>query len=181
MAAATGLAGRYAQALFDLARDGAQVDAVAASLDTLRTALAENADFRTLTTSPVVSRADAERAMLATADGLALDPVTRSFTGVLARARRLAALPAIIAQYRRLAAAERGETTATVTSARPLEPDQVDALRDTLRRKLRREVEIVLTVDPAILGGLVVRVGSRLIDSSIRTKLAAVGAAMRGQ
>ena len=175
-----GLAGRYATALFGLAQDEGKLAEVSASLDRLAQAIVESADLARLTTSPLVSRAEAERGVLAAADAMGLDPLTRNFTGVLARARRLAALPAIVRAFRALAADARGATTAEVTSARPLSPEQVAALTATLTRKLRRDVAIDLRVDPEILGGLVVRVGSRLIDSSLRTKLAAVGAAMRG-
>lgn len=175
-----GLAGRYAAALFELASEAGSRDAVATSLDRVRLALADSADLRRMTTSPVLARADAERGILAVADGLGLDPLARGFLGVLARARRLASLPQIIAGYRALAARARGETSAIVTSARALSGDQIAQLRATLKAKLRQEVDIELRVDPAILGGLVVKIGSRMIDSSIRTKLAAVGAAMRG-
>jgi len=176
-----GLSGRYASALFEIARDGRAMDVVGASLATLEQAMAESADLRTLTTSPLIARGAAVRAIMATADDLGLDATVRNFLGLLARNRRLASLPAIIRAYRQMAADQRGETTAEVTSARALSAEQVERLRDTLKLKLRREVALDLRVDPAILGGLVVKVGSRLIDSSIRTKLAAVGAAMKGK
>ena len=173
-----GLAGRYAAALFGLARDQRSLDAVGVSLATVERALAESADFATLTRSPLIARADAERGVGVAADGLGVDPLTRNFLLVLARGRRLAALPAIIREYRAMAADARGEATAQVTAARALSEAQQEQLRDLLRAKLRRAVALDVRVDPAILGGLVVKVGSRLIDSSIRTKLAAVGAAM---
>ncbi len=175
-----GLSGRYASALFEIARDGRAMDVVGASLATLERAMAESADLRTLTTSPLIVRAAAVKAIMATADDLGLDTTVRNFLGLLARNRRLASLPAIIRAYRQMSADQRGETTAEVTSARALSAEQVERLRDTLKLKLRREVALDLRVDAAILGGLVVKVGSRLIDSSIRTKLAAVGAAMKG-
>ena len=175
-----GLSGRYALALFEIAQRARSFDIVRQSLATLEQAMAESADLRTLTTSPLISRPNAVKAILATADDLGLDTTVRNFLGLLARNRRLASLPAIIRAYRAMAADARGETTAEVTSARALSDEQVERLKDTLKQKLRREVTLDLRVDPAILGGLVVKVGSRLIDSSIRTKLAAVGAAMKG-
>lgn len=175
-----GLAGRYATALFGLATDEGRLAEVSASLERLARALADSDDLRLLTTSPLISRPDAERGALAAADALGLDATTKNFMGVLARARRLAALPAIVRAFRALAADARGATTAEVTSARPLTAAQAEKLTATLTRKLRRDVAVELRVDPGILGGLIVRVGSRLIDSSLRTKLAAVGAAMRG-
>ena len=179
---AAGLAGRYASALFELARDKEQLTQVGASLAKLAQALATSADMRAMTASPLVTRGEGEKAILGLADGLEVDPLTRNFLGVAARGRRLGALPAIIAAFRARAAAERGETTAEVTSAHPLDDEQVETLKRTLATKLRREVDVQLSVDPSLLGGLIVKVGSRLIDSSIKSKLAAVGAAMmKGQ
>jgi len=175
-----GLAGRYATALFEIARDGRSIDRVEQSLSDVRDALAQSDDYRRLTTSPLVSRGDAERAVLATADGLGLDPTTRSFLGVLAQNRRLGQLPAVVRAYRRLAAAHRGEATAEVVSAHPLAPDQVDQLRQSLRTRVGRDVSVDLRVDPDLLGGLVVRVGSQMIDSSIRTRLNTLAQAMKG-
>ncbi len=175
-----GLSGRYATALFDLARNARQTDTVAASLAGLRTALRESDDLRTLTTSPVIDRAAATRGIDAVATSLALDPLTRNFLGVLAHNRRLSALPAIIRDFDRLAAAERGEITAEVTSAHPLDAEQQAALKAKLRAGLGADAALVLNVDPEILGGLVVRVGSRMIDSSLRTKLNSLATAMKG-
>ncbi|WP_288458674.1 F0F1 ATP synthase subunit delta [uncultured Sphingomonas sp.] len=174
------LGGRYASALFDLAVEGKAVDRVEESLSAVRQALAESADFRMLTASPVVARGEAVKAVLATADQLGLDTTTKSFLGVLAENRRLSQLPQVIAAYRTLAARHRGETTAEVTSAHPLSDDQVEELKQQLRRRVGREVSVDLTVDPAILGGLVVRIGSQMIDSSIRTRLNALASAMKG-
>ncbi|PCG14093.1 MAG: F0F1 ATP synthase subunit delta [Sphingomonas sp.] len=174
------LGGRYASALFDLAVEAKAVDRVEESLSAVRQALAESADFRMLTASPVVARGEAVKAVLATADQLGLDTTTKSFLGVLAENRRLSQLPQVIAAYRTLAARHRGETTAEVTSAHPLSDDQVEELKQQLRRRVGREVSVDLTVDPAILGGLVVRIGSQMIDSSIRTRLNALASAMKG-
>jgi F-type H+-transporting ATPase subunit delta len=174
------LSGRYATALFDLARDAKAIDKVEASLATVSAALAESEDFRTLTSSPLVSRADAAKAVAATAGAMKLDKLTTSFLGVLAENRRLNQLPAIARAFRILAAQFRGETTAEVTSAHPLAPDQVDALKQQLRSRVGREVNVDLSVDPALLGGLVVKIGSQMIDSSIRTRLNTLAQAMKG-
>ncbi len=174
------LGGRYATALFDLARDARAIEAVEESLSSVRDALAQSDDLRCLTASPLVARGDAIRAVLATADQLGLDPTTRSFLGVLAENRRLAQLPAIIRAFRALAARHRGETTAEVTSAHPLTDDQVVELKQQLRQRVGREVAVDLSVDPALLGGLVVRIGSQMIDSSIRTRLNALAHVMKG-
>ena len=174
------LAGRYALALFELARETKSIDAVEASLSTVQGALAQSDDFRTLTASPVVSRGDAAKAVLASAQALGVDATTRSFLGVLAENRRLGQLPAIIRAFRQLASRHRGETTAEVTSAHPLSEDQIGELKQQLRQRVGREVAVELAVDPALLGGLVVRIGSQMIDSSIRTRLNALGSAMKG-
>jgi len=174
------LAGRYAKALFELARDGRQLDTVGASLDSLRTALAESEDFKALTTSPLVSRGQGEKAVAAAAKALKLDPLTSNFLGVRARNRRLAKLGDTIRAFGLLAAAHRGETSAEIISAHPLEDDQVDALKANLKTRVGRDVNVDLKVDPAILGGLVVKVGSQMIDGSIRTKLNNAAEAMKG-
>ncbi len=109
-----------------------------------------------------------------------LDALTAKFLGVLAQNRRLAQLPAVTAAFRALAAAHRGEASADVTSAHPLDAAQVDALKARLKATVGRDVAVNLKVDPAILGGLVVRIGSRMIDSSIRTRLNTLAVAMKG-
>jgi F-type H+-transporting ATPase subunit delta len=174
------LAGRYATALFELARDGKTIDTVEASLAKLRQALDESADFRRLTTSPLISRADATRAVEATASSLKLDATTAKFLGVLAENRRLNQLGPVIRAFRQLAAAHRGETNAEVTSAYPLSDDQVAALKQQLRQRIGRDVAVDCSVDPSLLGGLVVRIGSQMIDSSIRTRLKSLAHAMKG-
>ncbi len=176
----TGLAGRYATALFELARDQKQIETVSQSLARLRGALTESPDFAALVSSPLIGREEATRASLATADALGLDPVTRNFLGVLAKGRRLGVLAQIIRDFNKLAAHARGETTAEVTSAHPLNDEQVAALKTKLRASLGRDVAVDLRVDPSILGGLIVRVGSRMIDSSIKTKLDTLALAMKG-
>lgn len=174
------LSGRYATALFDLAREQRSIEVVEASLDAVRAAVAEVPELKRLIASPLVSRVQAERAVEAVSRQMQLDPVTARFLGVVAANRRLRELPAIIRAFNELSARFRGETTAEVTSAHPLTDDQVDELKQQLRQRLGREVSVKLAVDPALLGGLVVRIGSQMIDSSIRTRLNALAHAMKG-
>lgn len=174
------LSGRYALALFELARDEKKLESVSASLASLKAALAESEDFRTLTSSPLIGRVEGGKAVLAAAAAMKLDPLTTNFLGVLARNGRLGQLGAVIRAFNTLAARHRGEITAEVTSARPLDDGQVDAIKTNLRSRFGADIAVDLNVDPAILGGLVVKVGSRMIDGSIRTKLNSLAQAMKG-
>lgn len=174
------LAGRYATALFGLARDEKQIDAVTRSLETLEAALAESADFRTLVTSPLIGRAEAGKAIRALTPTLGVDAITAKFLGVLADNGRLAELKLVIKTFRTLATQHRGETTAEVTSARPLDDAQVAQLKANLKARLGRDVAIDAKVEPEILGGIIVRHGSQMIDASIRTKLNTLANAMKG-
>lgn len=174
------LSGRYAMALFELARDEQALDAVSTDLDKVKAALAEVPDFRALTHSPLIGRDNAAKAIAATAEAMGLSAITTKFLGVLAHNRRLIELAAVIRAFKALAAAHRGETTAEVTSAHPLDAGQIGALKDKLRQRFGRDVAIDAKVDPAILGGLVVKLGSRQIDGSIRTKLNTLAHAMKG-
>ena len=174
------LAGRYAIALFELANERKQLDAVGESLAALKQALAESDDLRALATSPLVGSGDSGRAIAAAADSLGLDPLTRNFLGVLAKNRRLSQIQNVIRAFDMLAAQHRGEVTAEVVSAHPLSDDQVEALKTNLRAETGRDITVDLSVDPSILGGLVVKVGSRMVDGSIRTKLNTLAHAMKG-
>ena len=174
------LGGRYATALFELARESKSIDTVEASLATVRQALADSADFKALTTSPLIGRVDAAKAVAAAAKAMKLDSTTTSFLGVLAHNRRLTQLPQIIAAFRGLASRYRGEVTADVTSAHPLTAAQVTELKQQLRQRIGSDVAVELNTDPALLGGLVVRIGSQMIDSSIRTRLNTLAHAMKG-
>lgn len=174
------LAGRYAIALFDLAREGKEVDGVTADLGIIRQTLDSTPDFAELTTSPLLSRELATLGIDAAANSMGLGRTTTKFLGVLAHNRRLSQLPKIIRAYRELAARHRGELTAEVTSAHPLDEDQVIALKQNLRTRFGSDVAVEPTVDPEILGGLIVKVGSQMIDGSIRTKLNTLAAAMKG-
>ncbi|MFM9976805.1 MAG: F0F1 ATP synthase subunit delta [Sphingomonadaceae bacterium] len=174
------LQGRYASALFALARDQKAIGQVEASLAVLEDALAQSADLKALMTNPLIARAAAARTIQAVAGELRLDPLTTKFLGVLAQNRRLAQVPAAIAAFRQLAARHRGETRAEVTSAHPLDRQQLDQLGAKLKARVGRDVTVATKVDPAILGGLVVRIGAQMIDSSIRTKLNTLAVAMKG-
>src|SRR4051812_40989193 len=174
------LAGRYASALFDLARDQRQIDAVGNSLNALGQALLDSREFAELIASPLVSRKDAGKAFAAMAPQLNLDPITTNFVGVLAHNGRKNQLRAIIRAFGRLAAEHRGEATAEVLTARPLNDDQLAALKAQLRARAGRDVNVDATIDPTILGGIVVKLGSQQIDASIRTKLNRLASAMKG-
>ena len=174
------LAGRYASALFDLAREQRQIDAVSRSVDSIRQALVDSKDFAELVTSPLVDRDEAGRAFAAVAESLNLDPITTNFLGVLAKNGRKRELGNVIRAFRRLAAEHRGEITAEVLTAHPLNDDQIAALKQQLRARAGRDVAIDARVDPAILGGLVAKLGSQMIDASIRTKLNRLAQAMKG-
>ena len=174
------LSGRYALALFELAREQKQLETVAASLATVRETLKESDDFRELATSPLIGRDEAMRAIAAAAQAMRLDPLTTSFLGVLAQNRRLRQLGNVIRAFNTLAARHRGEITAEVTSAFPLDDDQVDAIKQNLRTRMGRDIAVEMNVEPAILGGLVVKIGSQMIDGSIRTKLNNLAQAMKG-
>ena len=174
------LAGRYATALFGLASDEQQVDAVGRSLDSLEQAMTESADFRALVTSPLVSRADAGKTIRALVPALGLDSITGRFLGVLADNGRFSELKSVIRIFRELASDARGETKAEVTSAHQLGDDQIAALKTKLKARVGREITLDARVDPAILGGIVVRLGSQMIDASIATKLNTLATAMKG-
>ena len=174
------LAGRYASALFELARDQRQIESVGKSLDALGQALLDSKDFDELVSSPLVSRDEAAKAFAALAPQLQIDPITGNFLGVLARNGRKSELRNVIRAFRRLAAEQRGETTADVVTARPLNDDQLAQLRQQLRARAGRDVSIEANVDPNILGGLIVKLGSQQIDASIRTKLNRLAQAMKG-
>jgi F-type H+-transporting ATPase subunit delta len=174
------LAGRYASALFGLAREERQIDAVSRSLELLAQTLVDSRDFAEFVSSPLVDRNEARNAFAAVADELALDPTTRNFLGVLASNGRKNQLFTVIREFRRLAADHRCETTAEVTTAHPLKDDQISALKAQLRARVGREVAIAPRTDPDILGGIIVKLGSQMIDASIRTKLNRLAQLMAG-
>ena len=173
------LAGRYASALFDLASEAGTVTAVESDLDTLAEALRESAELRALIRNPEVSREALGRVLAGLGDTLKLTDLTRSFLGVLAQNRRVAELPAIIRAFQAIAAAQRGEVTAEVASAHALTDEQIATLATKLRAREGRTVKLKTRVDPDLLGGLVVTVGSKRIDGSIRTRLNTIAQAMK--
>jgi len=173
------LAGRYASALFELATENAAVTAVENDLASLKAALAESQDLASVTTNPQLSRSVAGEALAGVAKHLGLSELTTNFLGVLAANRRLPALPGMIEAFRAIAAAQRGEITASVTSAHPLSDTQLATLKDKLTAREGRTVMLSADVDPDLLGGLVVTIGSTRIDASIRTRLNSLAQAMK--
>jgi F-type H+-transporting ATPase subunit delta len=176
----TGLAGRYANAVFELAQEQVLVDTVAADLAALKGMIAASSDLARLVKSPLFSNEDQARALKPVLDRMGVNPLTAKFLLTLTGKRRLFALEAVIAAYDRLVARLKGEVRAEVTSAHQLSPAQTAELKSVLKARLGREPRLEARVDPTLLGGLVVKVGSRMIDSSLRTKLAGIRAAMRG-
>jgi F-type H+-transporting ATPase subunit delta len=170
-ASVSGVAERYASALFDLAGEDSALERVEADLGLLGGLIDESADLKRLIVSPVFSAEEQERAIGAIADRAGVTPLTGNFLRLAAKNRRLFALLGIIRAFREMAARHRGEVTAEVTSAHPLSDDQVGALKRALKEKLGKDVTLEARVNPAILGGLIVKVGSRMVDTSLRTRL----------
>lgn len=177
---ASGPAGRYATALFELASQNHVLDQVEGDLAVLGRAIEESPDLARMIASPVVSRDGQANTMSALAAKMGLGQTVQNFLGVLAKQRRLGALAAIIADFRRQLAAHRGEETAQVISAVALDETQLAAVRDAVAGYAGRPVQLSAAVDPSLLGGLVVRIGSRMIDASLRTKLNNLELSMRG-
>lgn len=175
----SGVAERYARSLFELARDGSAIDQIGGDLDSFEALIAESEDLRRLVVSPVFSADEQFRAISAIVDRAGLQTLTGNFLKVVAQNRRLFVLPGIIRSYRQFAAAHRGETTAEVTSAHALTSEQERELKSSLKAVTGKDVALNVTVDPAILGGLVVKVGSRQIDTSLRTKLSSLKLALK--
>jgi F-type H+-transporting ATPase subunit delta len=167
----TDVGGRYAQALFELAKGQGDVAAVEADLKSFKAMRAESADLRTLISSPIFDAEIKGKGLAAIADAASFGPTTKKFLGLVAANRRASALPAMIAGFERLAAADRGAVSAEVTTAMPLSEAQSKALAAALRTALGKDPEIETRVDAAILGGIKVRVGSRLYDASLKSRL----------
>ena len=178
--AAGGLAGRYANALFELAQEQKALDAVSADLASLRKAMDSSPDLARLVKSPVFSANDQARALKAVLEKMGAGALATKFVLLLADKRRLSALSGAITAYETLVAKSRGETEAEVTSARALGDSEVTELKAVLKSRLGKEPRLHTKVDPSLLGGLVVKVGSRMIDTSLRTKLDGLRAAMKG-
>jgi len=177
---AEALSDRYATALFELAEDGKQLDAVAGDLAGLQALISESGDLRRLIRSPVISRRDQQRAMAAVLERAKMADITRRFIGVVARNRRLFAFPSIIVAYQEMLANRRGLATAQVVSAKALSAAQIEAIGMELKKATGATVAVDARVDPSLLGGLVVKVGSRMVDSSLSTKLQRLRLAMKG-
>jgi len=174
-----GVAGRYASALFELAEEANQVRQVEKDLVALQALLDGSADLKRMVRSPVFSGDEQGRSIAAIAGKAGFTPLVVNFLKVLARNRRLFALAGMIRAFLTLAARQRGEVNADVASAHPLSQDQLAALKETLRASAGKDVNITTKVDPNLLGGLVVKMGSRMIDSSLRTKLTSLKTAMK--
>ncbi len=167
----SGAAGRYAEALFDLAEEADAVDAVVADLNGLKGLIGDSAHLRDVLRSPVYARAEKAAAMGAIIEKSGVNALTANFIGLVAEKNRLFFLEAMIEGFSKLAAHHRGEVEAFVTSAAPLSDDQERRLRGEIEGRVGRAVNLFLDVDPDLLGGLVVKVGSTMVDSSLRTKL----------
>ena len=173
------VAERYALALFELALEQEQLAAVETDLGNFAGLLAESADLRRLVASPVFSAEEQTRAITKVLDSAGLGGLVGNLIKVAASNRRLFVVPDVTTAFRRLAAKHRGEVSAEVTSAEPLSEKHVAALKDALKASLGKDVALETKVDPALIGGLIVRVGSRMLDSSLRTKLSSLKLAMK--
>ncbi len=176
----TGVAGRYAAALFELAQERSEIDAIGEELSQLRALIDESPDFRRFLRSPLFSRDEQSKAMAALVEKAGMSTLVGNVIGVVAANRRLFALEDIIRAYQALVSAHRGEIAAEVTTARPLSDAHRAAVEQALKTAVGSAVTVETTVDPDLLGGMVVRVGSRMVDSSLRTKLQRLQLAMKG-
>ena len=174
-----GIAERYATAVFEIAKEGGQIDALAGDLDKLQAALSESEDLRTLLNSPIYTREEQEKGVAAVASAMGLGGTLANTLRLMATKRRLFAVDELVRALRARIADERGEITAEVTTARALTDEQRTKLAETLKGKFGRDVNIDETVNPDIIGGLIVRVGSKMIDTSIRSKLGALQNTMK--
>lgn len=173
------VAGRYASALFDLAKDQNAVAAVEADLQTFEGLLHGSADLVAMVRSPVISAAEQQKALAAILAKAGISGTAAHFLGLVARNRRLFVVADMIKNFRALAAKARGEVTAEVTSAHPLNEAQTAAIKETLKAKAGQNIVLATKVDPSLLGGLIVKIGSRMVDSSLKTKLAGLSFALR--
>ncbi|MCV6823684.1 MULTISPECIES: F0F1 ATP synthase subunit delta [Halocynthiibacter] len=166
-----GIAVRYATAVFDLAKEGKKLKALEADIDALEGALAESADFADLINSPVYTRDEQSAAITAIAKKMKLSPIVSNTLGLMAEKRRLFVLPQFVQALREQLADEKGEVTAEVTAAKKLTKAQSDALAKTLKASVGKDVIVNVVVDESLIGGLIVKVGSKMIDTSIASKL----------
>ncbi|NEX47516.1 F0F1 ATP synthase subunit delta [Pseudotabrizicola algicola] len=175
----SGIAARYATALFELAKDSGSLAALESDADALTAALSSSADFGTLISSPVITRDDQARAMAAIAAKMGLSSLTANTLQLMAAKRRLFVLPQVLSGLAARIAEEKGEVTAEVTSATALSAEQSETLAATLRARVGKDVKLKTTVDESLIGGLVVKLGSTMIDTSVKAKLAALQNAMK--
>ncbi len=175
----TGIAGRYASAMFDLAREDKGIAALETDVDALDAALKESADLRDLISSPLYSRDDQQAAITAIAKKMKLSGSMTNLLALMASKRRLFVLPQLINVLREMLSVEKGEVTAEVTSAKALTKAQSDKLSKTLAAQVGKDIKLIATVDESLIGGLVVKVGSKMIDTSIRSKLSALQNTMK--
>jgi F-type H+-transporting ATPase subunit delta len=174
-----GIAQRYAVAIFEIAKENNNLDGLETSLGDLEAALNDSEDLRNLISSPLVSRADQEAAITAIAEKMKLAPVMGKGLALMAQKRRLFVVPALISALRDQLAEERGQITADVTTAQAMTEAQTAKLAETLAKSVGKDVTINTTVDESLIGGLVVKVGSKMIDTSVRSKLASLQNSMK--
>ncbi len=175
----SGMAGRYATALFELALESNAIDDVKGHLDQFDALVAESEDLRRLVRSPVFSADDQEKALVALLAKAGIGGLAANFLKLVASNRRLFAVREMVRAYRALVARHKGELTAQVTVAEPLSDPHRAAVQEALNSITGKHVGLDVTVDPAIIGGLVVKLGSRMVDSSLRTKLNSIKHAMK--
>ena len=175
----TGIAARYATAIFELAKDGKSLDALEGDVTALDETMRSSAEFRDLISSPIYTRSEQGGAVTAIAKKMGLSDTVTNTLGLMASKRRLFVLPQLVASLRSLIADEKGEITADVTAATELTADQQKKLAATLKERVGRDVKINLAVDESLIGGLVVKVGSKMIDTSVRSKLNALQNTMK--
>jgi F-type H+-transporting ATPase subunit delta len=175
----SGIAQRYATAVFDIAREENALEALESDVDALDAALAESEDLRRMVTSPIYPRDEQGRAVAALGDRMKLSQTMIGALGLMARNRRLFTVAPLLSILRRMIAEEKGEVSADVTSATVLTKAQADKLAATLKERFGKQVKLNVSVDEALIGGLVVKVGSKMIDTSIRSKLAALQNSMK--
>ncbi|MDF1750756.1 MAG: F0F1 ATP synthase subunit delta [Alphaproteobacteria bacterium] len=174
------IADRYAKALFDLADEGNQLDVVANDLRTLSSLIDSSEDLQRMVRSPIVSRADQGKAITVVAEKAELSDLTRRFVQYAAAQRRLAAIKPIAKAYLTELAFRRGEVSAEVSSAKPLSKAQVKAVEEALKKAVGGKVAVSQKVDPSLIGGLIIKVGSRMIDTSVSSQLQRLKLAMKG-
>ena len=175
----SGVSGRYATALFELARDENSIDAVKADLDRFAAMLDESADLKRLVRSPVFAAEAQLKALSAVLEKAEITGVSANFLKVLAANRRLFAVSEVIRAFNALVAKFKGEATADVTVAETLSDKNLEALKAALKSVTGKDVTLDVKVDPSIIGGLVLKLGSRMVDSSLRTKLNSIKHAMK--